>query len=172
MAPIHEPTNESGCGDRRECEWASSELSEDPCAPDDLRRLDAHLASCTRCRRDAEWHRRLADLLGPGSLPSAPEGIERRVRALIRRRRAMRWTGAAAALACGGAALIFLGPTLIGPPPSAPRSPVIATNPVADPADDLSDLAFLVSAPPIVPLDPVQASWIAVLTEASEGDSR
>ena len=162
------------------CDWAAEELSESASAPDDRRRLEAHLASCPRCREDSEWHRRLAGILGAASPAQASGGIERRVRALLRRRRAARWASAAAAVAAIGGASVFLAPEFLGRSPSAPpavarpspESPPAASGP-SSPADfpaSADDLAFLAAAPPVAPQDPSQAAWIAVLTEACQGD--
>lgn len=155
-----------------ECDWALAELAERQLAPEAARRLESHLAVCPSCRQARQWDRQLAGLLGGESLPPVPQRVERRLGALLTRRKAVWWSGTAATLAI--AATILLGAAVgwwTGDPRAAPvaesRSIVVAPD---DAAGALDDLASLMAPPPVPALDRPQAMWLAVLMETYEGD--
>jgi len=163
-----EPANELAA----ECVWALAELGERQLAPEAARRLDSHLAVCSSCQQARQWDRKLAGLLGGESLPPVPQRVERRLGALLTRRKAVWWSGTAATLAVattlllGGAVRWRTGDPRIAPAPE-PRTMVVAP---ADAARALDDLAILMAPPPVPALDRPQARWLAVLVETSEGD--
>ena len=154
-----------------ECRWAILEMAGGLHPPGDARRLEAHLAECADCRSAAEWNRRLAVLLSNHPLPDAPENIETRVRALLHRRRTLRWMGTAAALASASVLVLLIGTKLLDRPDSGREGGPPARVAVS-PVDDLGEFAPLAEDPPVVAAGRLQDSWIAVLTEASEGESK
>jgi hypothetical protein len=155
-----------------ECVWALAELSERQLSPEAARRLDSHLAVCSSCRQARQWDRQLAGLLGGESLLPVPQRVERRLGALLARRKAVWWSGTAATLAA--AATLLAGAAVVwwtGDPRTAhapePRAMVVAQD---DHARWLDDLAILMARPPVPALDRPQAMWLAVLVETYEGD--
>jgi hypothetical protein len=153
-----------------ECDWALAELGERQLAPEAARRLESHLAVCPSCRQASQWDRQLAGLLGGESLPPVPQRVERRLGALLTRRKAVWWSGAAATLAA--AATLLLGAAVVwwtGDPRIAPEPRAIVVAP-DDAARALDDLAILMAPPPVPALDRPQAMWLTVLVETYEGD--
>ena len=155
-----------------ECVWALAELSERQLSPEAAQRLESHLAVCPSCRQACQWDRQLAGLLGGESLPPVPQRVERRLGALLSRRKAVWWSGTAATLAAAATLLLgaavgwWTGGSRTAPSPE-PRAIVVAPD---DAASALDDLAILMAPPPVPALDRPQAMWLAVLVETYEGD--
>ncbi len=156
-----------------ECVWVRLELAERQPTPEEARRMREHLAACPACRQACDCDRELARRLRDSPFPATPVSIEQRVRLLLARRRTVRSSAVAATVATAATLLICWGAVwwTRGRP----------GHPVSTPAGDfrevsaaeslpLETLTVLLAAPPVPTLDRPQSAWLAVLTEASEGD--
>lgn len=156
-----------------ECDWALAELGERQPTPEVASRLEEHLAACPTCRQARDWDRQLAVLLRDTPFPAAPTGIERRVHVLLGRRQAVRSSGRAATAATAATILVCLGTAWWagglrnGP---TPRPPVDMHDSLAAESLPLETLMILAAAPPVPALSHPQSAWLAVLTEASQGE--
>jgi anti-sigma factor RsiW len=98
-----------------ECAWALEVILERrgrTAGPEEAERFRTHLERCSDCRRIRAADRRLAEALAGALLPPTPADFQQRVRALVRRRRRMRWlaaVGVAAAVLTGAVLLAVLG---------------------------------------------------------------
>lgn len=134
-----------------ECDWALQELFERAARPS--QRLQAHLARCPHCQQAQAFDRQLA---ARRLTPTAPAGLEQRVRQLQRRRRIVQrsaWSMAAAAL-IGTVGLAFW-PILRTPPVGSPSNFAVATQPAAPEPPDLDQLLAGAFAPaPVIDVTP------------------
>lgn len=156
-----------------ECEWALAELGQRPPSPASARRLEQHLAHCEACRRARDWDRKLADILHDASVAASRGGIEQRVQALIAHRRTQRSSGIAAGIAAAATLLVcgaiawWMGDSRMS---TGTRPELVAgTTETGEPLA-LDALTILASEPPVPTLNRPQVAWLAVLTDAAEGE--
>ncbi len=156
-----------------ECAWVLAEMGDRDPPAEVSQQIELHLAVCQSCRLAREWDQQLAGLLRGDSLPVAGAEIECRVQAILSRRQALRWSGTAALVASAATVLICLGTAWqtgwLRPEQDARRPFELQESPVGD-SLPLEVLTVLTANPPVSALDRSHSAWLAVLTEASQGE--
>jgi hypothetical protein len=156
-----------------ECEWVAAELGQRPPSPDSAQRLEIHLTHCEACRLARDWDRQLADILQDSRFVPTRDGIEPRLQTLIARRNTRRLSGVSAAIAA--AATLFLCGTIAwwtGDSRTSTEDRPESAASMTEPGEPLplDALTILASEPPVPTLNRPQISWLAVLTDATEGE--
>jgi hypothetical protein len=115
----------------------------------------------------------LADILHDASVAASRGGIEQRVQALIAHRRTQRSSGIAAGMAAAATLLVcgaiawWMGDSRMS---TGTRPELVAgTTETGEPLA-LDALTILASEPPVPTLNRPQVAWLAVLTDAAEGE--